>query len=1494
MINQTTNLFSQLANQYLKGEIEQDVITDPEIQKVVHGLQKKSETTKIKTLSELKTLLPNKSQEFFEQFTPTFVNIYRRYVDNEYERRVLELSNQVLSLICEYGKKSLSKKFKQLFPQWFIMMNDYNSEISTAALNAFQIAFPTKERQTQAIKMCSDQYIIDLKLYMSLSIATIKQESNLEDEKVDHIYERLKVSAINSIKTAIEWNPDNDFIEQIMKLLDFTNKTTIIVELLNTQKTRIVATIIETLHFLLSNDISAPFVLHKSDQLLKKTVQLFEQKDRLIVSALWKGFITKLFQRVQQDQILKLQGLENKSLELISKAGFGVGKLLYDQLVIFVSLNPIYSIVDIKKEEVFRQKLASMTKLLNAILSGITHEESRFFSENLINSYFEILYFLVCKRMIPCLVQYNQCLGQVKNIIVQSIKSVLQNTLSQQGVQAYNHNPYKQVPFSLLQFFNILKVKEEQQEFLNEIIKSIMSEFKTLQLDDYQVFVNIISQLFKVKEQSPAYQTVQQYLIHVFDEIYNNNDFERGSLLFEIIPNSKNFKKDNFGQKIQEIINNLFNSIELVSSEELLKKCSQVKIYIYNLQRINEQLIIETILQKIITQEYKQVIPKEEQQIFKLKWICLHNLVDISLDPQFYLKYLTMKDSQQEYNLIEKYVKYQQLQQNETFITKFLSQSLSITNLSQKIFIPCIIQNANQQILNILISKYQQIGQQVIKTMDKNYLQIFEELSYIMNKIQPQQLLFDVLLQLYLKNQSQKGNFLYKLINKKYQDLFVQFFQTTLPLIKTETLQQHLHFFQDLFTQLNSQDLLQFLNFNFQSSISWKILSLIEIPQDYFKKMYQNNQLELLALFLASNYSSIMLYDHKLKRFIQNILGNQIIPIFLDSYEQQEPKSLDLIKILFNNTDIVYGVALKNLIKQITIEERENNYRSKQTDLLAQLIVEQLKIALNDNNVNKLITIRQIINVVDLKQQFQNVLQTYHQNKQISYLDLYTLMLRQQSNLLELEDETELDQTIKLLFEMNLESNYDKMVVFDFINLICERKTITPFAAYIKQINNLFRQLFQQNVQLKRFYSFSIVSALQFVRKILNFIEAFPIEFIDYLNFELTDSLLQIIQFCENPNPEFMDEQNDTLFIEYAETLLRCIQMEQWQKIDDSIYYQLLQCPFISIQKAAFIALKNIQDHSGLSPVLDGFDMKKEEMRRLRQEDEEDVEDIITFPLDGKILTNLLAWLVVLQNKNCVQFKDKYPTYLSNLLYILQFLNDNGVMAKFNYKEIYQQDLNLMVIQDDQSELLKMIVISFYQFIVAQQSYFKQWYNQECNTTQKKQLEDLLQIISKAIYTREIELIELNQEEWRSEGFDIYISKNQQEITATYQKEEQKIEILIQVPVGFPLKPLKVETKKGVKISEDKLKKWSLMIRMILQNENDTILTALKLWKKNIDQQFQDLEECAICYYIIHQNGELPKMACRTCKHKFHSTCIQKWFHSSNKSDCPLCKSQFL
>ena len=39
------------------------------------------------------------------------------------------------------------------------------------------------------------------------------------------------------------------------------------------------------------------------------------------------------------------------------------------------------------------------------------------------------------------------------------------------------------------------------------------------------------------------------------------------------------------------------------------------------------------------------------------------------------------------------------------------------------------------------------------------------------------------------------------------------------------------------------------------------------------------------------------------------------------------------------------------------------------------------------------------------------------------------------------------------------------MVAFDFINLVSEKITITPFAAHILDITNLFKKLFNSNTE---------------------------------------------------------------------------------------------------------------------------------------------------------------------------------------------------------------------------------------------------------------------------------------------------------------------------------------------------------------------------------------------------------------------------------------------
>lgn len=57
--------------------------------------------------------------------------------------------------------------------------------------------------------------------------------------------------------------------------------------------------------------------------------------------------------------------------------------------------------------------------------------------------------------------------------------------------------------------------------------------------------------------------------------------------------------------------------------------------------------------------------------------------------------------------------------------------------------------------------------------------------------------------------------------------------------------------------------------------------------------------------------------------------------------------------------------------------------------------------------------------------------------------------------------------------------------------------------------------------------------------------------------------------------------------------------------------------------------------------------------------------------------------------------------------------------------------------------------------------------------------------------------------------------------------------------------------------------------------QNGSIMEGLALWKNNVDKRFEGIEDCMICFSVIHgSNYSLPKKGCRTCKKKFHSACL--------------------
>ncbi|KAJ8793203.1 hypothetical protein J1605_000198 [Eschrichtius robustus] len=113
------------------------------------------------------------------------------------------------------------------------------------------------------------------------------------------------------------------------------------------------------------------------------------------------------------------------------------------------------------------------------------------------------------------------------------------------------------------------------------------------------------------------------------------------------------------------------------------------------------------------------------------------------------------------------------------------------------------------------------------------------------------------------------------------------------------------------------------------------------------------------------------------------------------------------------------------------------------------------------------------------------------------------------------------------------------------------------------------------------------------------------------------------------------------------------------------------------------------------------------------------------------------------------------------------------------------------------------------------------------------------------------------------------------EVMATYTIEDIVIELIIQLPSNYPLGSITVESGKRVGVAVQQWRNWMLQLSTYLTHQNGSIMEGLALWKNNVDKRFEGVEDCMICFSVIHGfNYSLPKKACRTCKKKFHSACL--------------------
>lgn len=126
--------------------------------------------------------------------------------------------------------------------------------------------------------------------------------------------------------------------------------------------------------------------------------------------------------------------------------------------------------------------------------------------------------------------------------------------------------------------------------------------------------------------------------------------------------------------------------------------------------------------------------------------------------------------------------------------------------------------------------------------------------------------------------------------------------------------------------------------------------------------------------------------------------------------------------------------------------------------------------------------------------------------------------------------------------------------------------------------------------------------------------------------------------------------------------------------------------------------------------------------------------------------------------------------------------------------------------------------------------------------------------------------------------------------------DEIELAIDLQLPRDFPLSPVEVRGLDKSGLSESKWRSALLSLQTLVRSPifSGNLLEVVKRWQANALKLFQGLEECAVCYSVLHASDKsLPGPACKQCKHKFHAACLYKWFKSSGNATCPLCRALF-
>ncbi|KAF2236294.1 hypothetical protein EV356DRAFT_482442 [Viridothelium virens] len=359
--------------------------------------------------------------------------------------------------------------------------------------------------------------------------------------------------------------------------------------------------------------------------------------------------------------------------------------------------------------------------------------------------------------------------------------------------------------------------------------------------------------------------------------------------------------------------------------------------------------------------------------------------------------------------------------------------------------------------------------------------------------------------------------------------------------------------------------------------------------------------------------------------------------------------------------------------------------------------------------------------------------------------------------------------------------------------------------------------------------------------------------------------------------------------------------------------FPLIQAQSESIQKTAFaildVQIPAKQEQISFDAALDKKNAQlPDELLSLILEtpSTSDLEEIHVEPeVPRDLRAYLLSWLLVFDHFKNSSYKVKADYsenikeggYITGLLDLISGVlgHSRGRAIDASKFDIVKYDPNLESLPEKDVQWL--LVHLYYLSMKYTPSLVKAWWI-ECRSRQK--------VISIESWTEKYfsPLIIMDAldsaSEWANtqdassdEQLTIKVNHRTREISAAYVVDEQTMMMAISLPGAYPLQQARVEGISRVAVEEKKWLSWLTNCRGVITFSNGSIPDGLSAWRKNVVGALRGQTECAICYSIISADKQLPTKRCGTCKNLFHSSCLFKWFKSSNASTCPLCRNPF-